>query len=304
MIYIRLLTPILVPLLLAMSAAKFALVVMFFMHLRYDAAPALGPVRGPAAHRARPRGGADDADRRLPGLRPVTRDCPPPFSWTSGSIHAEVVLAVGLLRGVGVGVAAARGAAAAGAGRAVRGRAAGRAVALNGPLHDLSDYYLFSAHMVQHLLLTLVVPPLLLTGDAGLDGGRLLRPCWPSAWARRRAHADAAAAGARALHGRAGRLAPARPLQRRAGGPRLAHRRAPGAHRRRRRSAGGRSSPVPPGPAPALRRAAPLPVRVRDADDRGGRDDHRRRARALSRSTRRRRGSSISPPSPTSGWAA
>ena len=37
-------------------------------------------------------------------------------------------------------------------------------VALNGPLHDLSDYYLFSAHMVQHLVLTLVVPPLLLVG--------------------------------------------------------------------------------------------------------------------------------------------
>ena len=35
-IYIRFLTPIIVPLLLAMSAAKFALVVMFFMHLRYD----------------------------------------------------------------------------------------------------------------------------------------------------------------------------------------------------------------------------------------------------------------------------
>src|SRR5215216_4616683 len=33
---------------------------------------------------------------------------------------------------------------------------------LNGPLHDLSDTYLFSAHMVQHLLLSLVVPPLLL----------------------------------------------------------------------------------------------------------------------------------------------
>ncbi|MGH7411308.1 MAG: cytochrome c oxidase assembly protein, partial [Candidatus Methylomirabilis sp.] len=27
---------------------------------------------------------------------------------------------------------------------------------LNGPIHDLSDYYLFSIHMVQHLLLTLV----------------------------------------------------------------------------------------------------------------------------------------------------
>jgi cytochrome c oxidase subunit 4 len=35
-IYIRALTPILVPLLLVMSAAKFALVVLFFMHLRDD----------------------------------------------------------------------------------------------------------------------------------------------------------------------------------------------------------------------------------------------------------------------------
>lgn len=45
-------------------------------------------------------------------------------------------------------------------------------VALNGPLHDLADRSLFSAHMVQHLLLTLVVPPLLLVGTPGW----LLRP--------------------------------------------------------------------------------------------------------------------------------
>ncbi len=43
---------------------------------------------------------------------------------------------------------------------------------LNGPLHDLSDYYLFSAHMVQHLLLSLAVPPLLLAGTPGW----MLRP--------------------------------------------------------------------------------------------------------------------------------
>lgn len=35
-IYIRRLTPILVPLLLVLSGGKFALVVLFFMHLRYE----------------------------------------------------------------------------------------------------------------------------------------------------------------------------------------------------------------------------------------------------------------------------
>ena len=45
-------------------------------------------------------------------------------------------------------------------------------LSLNGPLHDLSDTYLFSAHMVQHLFLSLAVPPLLLMGTPGW----LLRP--------------------------------------------------------------------------------------------------------------------------------
>jgi hypothetical protein len=35
-IYIRQLTPVLVPLLLVLSAGKFALVALFFMHLRYE----------------------------------------------------------------------------------------------------------------------------------------------------------------------------------------------------------------------------------------------------------------------------
>jgi len=43
---------------------------------------------------------------------------------------------------------------------------------LNGPIHDLSDDYLFSAHMIQHLLLTLAMPPLLLAGVPGW----MLRP--------------------------------------------------------------------------------------------------------------------------------
>src|SRR5262245_50308574 len=37
-------------------------------------------------------------------------------------------------------------------------------LALDGPLHDLSDEYLFSAHMAQHMLLMLIVPPLLILG--------------------------------------------------------------------------------------------------------------------------------------------
>ncbi len=45
-------------------------------------------------------------------------------------------------------------------------------ISLNGPLHDLSDYFLFSAHMVQHLLLTLLLPPLLIGGTPGW----MLRP--------------------------------------------------------------------------------------------------------------------------------
>jgi len=36
--------------------------------------------------------------------------------------------------------------------------------ALNGPLHSLADDYLFSAHMVQHMLLMLIMPPLLIMG--------------------------------------------------------------------------------------------------------------------------------------------
>src|SRR5262249_2238348 len=44
--------------------------------------------------------------------------------------------------------------------------------ALTGPIHDLSDYYLFSAHMVQHMLLIFAMPPLLLYGIPGY----MLRP--------------------------------------------------------------------------------------------------------------------------------
>jgi putative membrane protein len=49
-------------------------------------------------------------------------------------------------------------------------------LSLNGPLHDLSDTYLFSAHMVQHLVLTLLVPPLMIYGVTGDLLRPLLRP--------------------------------------------------------------------------------------------------------------------------------
>src|SRR5437660_8138461 len=49
---------------------------------------------------------------------------------------------------------------------------------LNGPLHDLSDRSLFSAHMVQHLVLTLAFPPLFLYGLPGWVVRRVLRWSW------------------------------------------------------------------------------------------------------------------------------
>jgi len=63
---------------------------------------------------------------------------------------------------------------------------------LNGPLHDLSDTYLFSAHMVQHLVLTLVVPPLLIMGTPGWMLRPALRVAWVHRWALRVTGARAA----------------------------------------------------------------------------------------------------------------
>ncbi len=49
-------------------------------------------------------------------------------------------------------------------------------VALLSPLHVLSDNYLFSAHMGQHVLLTLVAPPLLILGVPDWLVRWILRP--------------------------------------------------------------------------------------------------------------------------------
>ena len=57
-------------------------------------------------------------------------------------------------------------------------------LSLNGPLHDLSDSYLFSAHMVQHLVLTMAVVPLLILGTPGWMLRPALRSCAVSTIAR------------------------------------------------------------------------------------------------------------------------
>src|SRR5438034_11044785 len=60
-----------------------------------------------------------------------------------------------------------------------------RSLALNGPLHNLSDSYLFSSHMLQHLVLTRVFPPLLLYGTPAWVIRPLVRPRWVLGVARR-----------------------------------------------------------------------------------------------------------------------
>lgn len=96
------------------------------------------------------------------------------ISWTSFTVHWSTVI------GLGVMAALYEWRAAATPGESLpRSRRAmfyGALVtiffSLNGWLHDLSDWYLFSAHMVQHLLLTILMPPLLLAGVPGW----MLRP--------------------------------------------------------------------------------------------------------------------------------
>ncbi len=58
-------------------------------------------------------------------------------------------------------------------------------LAIGWPLDDLSDHYLFSAHMLQHTVLTLMVPPLLLIGTPDWLARGVLRPRPMFAVARR-----------------------------------------------------------------------------------------------------------------------
>src|SRR6266540_7428817 len=103
-------------------------------------------------------------------LHPITR-----VSWLQWSIHPSTVIGL-----VALGAIYSWRARSAPAGESLHPARRASFVAallvifasLNGPIHDLSDDYLFSAHMVQHLLLTLVVPPLLIAGTPGW----MLRP--------------------------------------------------------------------------------------------------------------------------------
>src|SRR5216117_675295 len=99
-----------------------------------------------------------------------------PLTWDRWNVHLSVAAGLDLLGGLYVflgGLTSARRHVASFAGALLV-----LFVALNGPLHNLSDTYLFSAHMGQHLLLTLVFPPLLLYGTPAHVVRPLLRPRW------------------------------------------------------------------------------------------------------------------------------
>ena len=95
-------------------------------------------------------------------LHPFTR-----FSWLEWSIHPSTVAGLAALGAIYLWRSRQRG-----DGETVSGiRKLSFFAALfvifaslNGPIHDLSDNYLFSGHMVQHLLLTMLMPPLLIFG--------------------------------------------------------------------------------------------------------------------------------------------
>jgi putative membrane protein len=93
---------------------------------------------------------------------------PPPFTWLGGEIHLDVLIGVlGLAALYTRAIIVSRRPTPLAQPLAFFGGCVALLLALNGPLHDLSDYYLLSAHMAQHLVLTLVVPPLWLAGTPG-----------------------------------------------------------------------------------------------------------------------------------------
>ncbi len=111
-------------------------------------------------------------------LHPFTQ-----FSWLKWSIHPSTVIGLGLLGTIYLWRASQAGPDERLSGwRKLSFFSALFVIfaSLNGPLHDLSDNYLFSGHMVQHLLLTMLMPPLLIAGIAGW----MLRPLLGNAFIR------------------------------------------------------------------------------------------------------------------------
>ncbi|HET9455310.1 MAG TPA: cytochrome c oxidase assembly protein [Gemmatimonadaceae bacterium] len=96
------------------------------------------------------------------------------ISWTSFTVHWSTVIGLGVMAALYEWRAAATPRESLPPARRAMfyGALATIFFSLNGWLHDLSDWYLFSAHMVQHLLLTILMPPLLLAGVPGW----MLRP--------------------------------------------------------------------------------------------------------------------------------
>jgi len=105
-----------------------------------------------------------------------------PAPWQQWDLHPSVIIGLALLGGLYVywgGLEAPRRRVA-----SFVGALAVLGLTLNGPLHNLSDSYLFSVHMAQHLVLTLVFPPLLLYGTPASVVRPLLRPHWVFRFAR------------------------------------------------------------------------------------------------------------------------
>ena len=97
------------------------------------------------------------------------------FSWTAGTVHPEVVFGVAAVGAAWLGAHIVRGEPMPRARAcAFFGGLATFLIALSGPLHDAAERYLFSAHMVQHLMLTLVGVPLLLVGTPPWMGDQVV----------------------------------------------------------------------------------------------------------------------------------
>jgi putative membrane protein len=111
--------------------------------------------------------------------------------WTHWHGHVEVIVGLAVLQGaylLGVGPVRERyGLADDVNPRQVATFTAGVLVilfSLVSPIHVLSDRYLFNVHMLQHILLTLVAPPLLILGTPDWLLRLLLRPNWAFRLAR------------------------------------------------------------------------------------------------------------------------